>query len=169
MRHCVFVVASQSQLHTLRPVIESIANTGLAVSVLATGQDSILIADAVGVTNVDVVETQSRRWPSLSSLIWLPTMMNGCLQHVAAIKTWTTQRPLVVVQGSQFTSWLGATAARWGGGNIVYLDHTGDTQDVGFFARSFRRMAAAKAHMQVAATEQADKIILNLSGVRDAQ
>ena len=73
-----------------------------------------------------------------------PGSFYRCFRYVGGVKLWTSKRPLVLVSGDSFATWMAAAAGRWGGGELVYLDD-GNDQSGSFMQRLVRRRMRRKA------------------------
>ena len=70
---------------------------------------------------------------------------------------WTGRRPLVVVHGDTLSTWLGAVAGRWGGGDIVHLESglsSGKWNDP-FPEEMLRRLTFRKARYAICPNDEA--------------
>jgi len=126
MRQCIFVIGTRAQLQELLPLIELARNAGLRHSIWITAeQPGETLVDDTGVTRSTVLPKRSAPRSLLAKLLyWLPTTAYRCFNYVHGVKIWTTKSPLVVVHGDNLSAWLAAHAGRWGGGQLVHLQHT---------------------------------------------
>ncbi len=126
MRRCVFVIGTRAQLVKIAPVLRLAAEQGLRHNVWFTGQhrESIddLIADFGLAPNFVLPEKHTERSTIGKLLVWVPATLYRCYRYVGGVKTWTGKRPLVIVHGDTLSTWLGAVAGRWAGGDIVHLE-----------------------------------------------
>lgn len=125
MRQCIFVTGTRAQLGKIAPVLKVAGEQGLRHSVWYTGEKYEPIEDLVeendlssSVVLPDVLEGRSVVG---RLLVWLPSTVYRCFHYVSGVKAWTGRRPLVVVHGDTLSTWLGAIAGTWGGGDIVHL------------------------------------------------
>lgn len=126
MRKCIFVLGTRAQLVKISPVLRLAKEAGLDHVVWFTGQHQESIDDLIadfGVTSNIVEADGAKERSSIGKLlVWIPSTLNRCFRYVNGVKTWSGQRPLVIVHGDTLSTWLGALAGRWGGGNIVHLE-----------------------------------------------
>ena len=126
MRQCIFVIGSGAELVKIAPTLKLAAESRLRHTVWFTGEDRKSIVELIselGLRTRFVMPEKSRSGsvPGIA-LFWLPLAFYRCFHYVSGVKTWTTKRPLVVLQGDSMSSWLGSVAGRWGGGDVVQLD-----------------------------------------------
>jgi UDP-N-acetylglucosamine 2-epimerase (non-hydrolysing) len=126
MRQCIFVLGTRAQLVKIAPVLKLAQESGLKHTVWCTGQHDESIDDLIadfGLTSQFVLPADRKERSSiLKLLVWIPRTVYDCYHYVRGVKLWTGKRPLVVVHGDTLSTWLGAVAGRWGGGDIVHLE-----------------------------------------------
>lgn len=126
MRQCVFVIGTGGQLRAIAPTLQQATRARLRHTVWFTGQQREPIADLAKELDLSsrfVMPDKSRaRFGFGNVLVWLPLTLYRCFHYVSGVRTWTTKRPLVIVQGDALSTWLGAVAGHWGGGDVVQLD-----------------------------------------------
>ncbi len=126
MRQCIFVLGTRAQLVKVAPVLRLAQEAGLRHTVWFTGQhhESIddLIRDFELKSHFILPENPKERSSIGKLLVWIPSTFYRCFDYVRSAKLWTTKRPLVVVHGDTLSTWLGAVAGSWGGGDIVHLE-----------------------------------------------
>ncbi len=89
--------------------------------------------------------------------MWIPRTLYKCHEYVKSAKLWTGKRPLVVVHGDTLSTWLGAVAGRWGGGDIVHLESglsSGKWNDP-FPEEMLRRLTFRKARYAICPNDEA--------------
>lgn len=161
MRQCIFVIGTRAQLVKIAPVLRLAAESRLRHSVWFTGQhhESIddLIADFGLSSNFVLPENHRERSSIGKLLVWIPSTLYHCFRYVSGVKTWTKKSPLVVVHGDTLSTWLGAVAGRWGGGQIVHLESglsSGKWSDP-FPEELLRRLTFRKAHFAFCPNDEA--------------
>ena len=126
MRQCIFVLGTRAQLVKIAPVLRLAYESGLKHTVWCTGQHDESIDDLIsdfGLTSQFVLPANRKERSSiLKLLVWVPRTLYDCYHYVRSVKLWTGKRPLVVVHGDTLSTWLGAIAGRWVGGDIVHLE-----------------------------------------------
>ena len=126
MRQCVFVLGTRAQLVKVAPVLRLAHDAGLRHTVWFTGQhhESIddLIADFELTSQFVLPANRKERSSIFKLLVWMPRTVYKCYEYVKSAKLWTGKRPLVVVHGDTLSTFLGAVAGSWGGGDIVHLE-----------------------------------------------
>lgn len=126
MRHCIFVLGTRAQLVKIAPVLQLAMEAGLRHMVWFTGQhhESIddLIEDFELKSQFVLPENRQERSSIGKLLVWLPRTFYRCFDYVRSVKLWSGKRPLVIVHGDTLSTWLGAVAGSWGGGDIVHLE-----------------------------------------------
>ena len=126
MRQCIFVIGTRAQLVKIAPVLSLATGQGLRHSVWFTGQhdESIddLIKDFSLRSNFVQPEKRKERSSIGKLLAWIPATAYRCFRYVDGVKTLTGERPLVIVHGDTLSTWLGAMAGGWAGGDIVHLE-----------------------------------------------
>ena len=99
---------------------------GLVYSIWFTSQDhepvDSLANDLGLVTSFVLVGDPKKRSSIGKLLVWLPKRLSDCFRYVNSVKLWIGRRPLVVLHAYTLSTWVGAVAGRWGGGDIVHLD-----------------------------------------------
>jgi UDP-N-acetylglucosamine 2-epimerase (non-hydrolysing) len=126
MRQCIFVLGTRAQLVKIAPVLQLARDEGLRHTVWFTGQHHESIDDLIrdfGLQSQFILPAnRTERSSIFKLLVWLPRTVYGCYEYVRSAKLWTGKRPLVVVHGDTLSTWLGAVAGRWGGGDVVHLE-----------------------------------------------
>ncbi len=126
MRQCVFVIGTRAQLVKISPVLRLAVAAGLRHTVWFTGQhhESIedLIQDFDLQSNFQLPENAKERSSIGKLFVWIPGTLRRCFSYINSIKVWSGKGPLVVVHGDTLSTWLGAVAGKWGGGQIVHLE-----------------------------------------------
>ena len=126
MRQCIFVLGTRAQLVKIAPVLKLAHESGLRHTVWFTGQHHESVDDLISdfeLQSAFELPKNRREHASIARLLfWVPATVYRCFQYVNGVKTWTGRRPLVVVHGDTLSTWLGAIAGRWGGGDIVHLE-----------------------------------------------
>ena len=126
MRQCIFITGTRAQLGKIAPVLQLAAKKGLRHSVWYTGQKNEPIEDLVEEnalrSNIVLPDGLRKRSAFGRLLIWLPSTVYRFFHYVSGVKAWTGRRPLIVVHGGSMSTWLGAVAGSWGGGDIVHLE-----------------------------------------------
>jgi len=170
MRQCIFVIGTRAQLVKIAPVLQLAANSGLRHTVWFTGQHHESIDDLIndfGLSSRFVSPEDRRERSSIGNLlVWLPATMYRCFRYVGGVKLWTTKRPLVVVHGDTLSTWLGAVAARWGGGDVVHLESglsSGKWSDP-FPEELLRRLTFRKARFALCPNAEASERMKRYSG-----
>lgn len=99
---------------------------GLDHVVWFTGQHHESIDDLVSdfaLTSDFVQPSDGRERSSIGKLIvWIPSTLYRCFRYVRKMRSESGQRPLVVVHGDTLSTWMGAMAGSWGGGDVVHLE-----------------------------------------------
>ena len=129
MRQCIFVIGTRKQVPELGPLLEQARNSGLKFSVWVTAEQPVDAALAeTGVKASIVMPKRPAPRSHLARLLyWAPVTAYRCYNYVHGVKMWTTKSPLVVVHGNSLSTWLASRAGRWGGGQLVHLQHTADS------------------------------------------
>jgi UDP-N-acetylglucosamine 2-epimerase (non-hydrolysing) len=161
MRQCIFVLGTRAQLVKIAPVLRLAQQSGLKHTVWFTGQyeESIddLIAD-FGLTSQFVLPAgRKKRANILRLLVWVSRTWYDFYHYVRSVKLWTGKRPLVVVHGDTLSTYLGAVAGRWGGGDIVHLESglsSGKWNDP-FPEEVLRRLTFRKARYAICPNDEA--------------
>ena len=126
MRQCIFVIGTRAQLVKVAPVLTLATELKLKHVVWLTGQHQESIADLISdfdITSEFVRPSGHMERSSILRLItWLPGTLFGCWQYISNVKSLTATAPLVVVHGDTLSTYLGALAARFGGGWTVHLE-----------------------------------------------
>ena len=161
MRQCIFVLGTRAQLVKIAPVLQLAQETGLSHSVWFTGQHHESIDDLIadfGLTSKFVLPENPKERSSIGKLlVWIPKTLHDCFRYVNSVKLWTTKRPLVVVHGDTLSTWLGAVAGHWGGGDIVHLESglsSGKWNDP-FPEEMLRRLTFRKARYAICPNDEA--------------
>jgi len=126
MRECIFVIGTRAQLVKIAPVLRLASNSRLRHKVWFTGQHNESIDDLIAdleLSSVFVLPENRQERASIGKLmVWLPSTLYRCFRYVGGVKMWTTRRPLVVIHGDTLSTWIGALAGSWGGGDVVHLE-----------------------------------------------
>ena len=126
MRQCIFVIGTRAQLIKIAPVLRLAADKRLRHSVWFTGQHDESIDDLIkdfGLRSIFVLPEKRRERSSIGKLlVWIPATTYRCFRYAESVRILTEKRPLVVVHGDTLSTWLGAVAGGWGGGDIVHLE-----------------------------------------------
>jgi len=126
MRQCIFVIATPEQVPELASLLESARENGLKYSAWVTAErpvDKALIQQQV--RGSVVVPRRAAPASHVARLLyWAPVMAYRCFNYVHGVRMWTTKSPLIVVHGNGLSTWLASRAGRWGGGQLVHLQHT---------------------------------------------
>ncbi len=128
MRQCIFVVADRAQLQELLPLLKYAKESGLRHSVWITGEQQEQLESIRSETGLATsLVLPNRPAPSsglLRALYWIPLTMYRCYYYVHSVKMWTTKGPLVILHDDRLSTWLASHAGRWGGGQLLHLQHT---------------------------------------------
>ena len=161
MRQCIFVLGTRAQLVKIAPVLRLAQESGLRHTVWFTGQHDESIDDLIadfGLTSQFVLPGSRKERSSIFRLlVWMPSTVYRCYEYVKSVKLWTGKRPLVVVHGDTLSTWLGAVAGRWGGGDIVHLESglsSGKWNDP-FPEELLRRLTFRKARYAICPNDEA--------------
>ena len=126
MRQCIFVLGTRAQLVKVAPVLRLAHESGLRHTVWFTGQHHESIDDLINDFELQsqfiLPDSHSERSSIGKLLVWFPRTFLRCYDYVRSVKLWTGKRPLVIVHGDTLSTWLGAVAGDWGGGDIVHLE-----------------------------------------------
>lgn len=126
MRQCIFLIGTRDQLAEVAPLLQRAAAQGMRHSAWFADQQQETIDDLLEdlALTSSVVRPDHRRYGlrTARSMTWVPATLYRFFHYVSGVKTWTGRRPLVVVHGGTVTSFLGALAGSWGGGDIVLLE-----------------------------------------------
>ena len=126
MRHCIFVLGTRAQLVKIAPVLRLAKEAGLRHTVWFTGQHHESIDDLIKDFELrsEFVEPYDREERSSIGklIVWMPRTFFRCFEYVRSASIWSGSRPLVVVHGDTLSTWLGAVAGSWAGGDIVHLE-----------------------------------------------
>lgn len=126
MRQCIFVLGTRAQLVKIAPVLQLAHESRLRHTVWFTGQhhESVddLISDFRLRSHFVLPDTRKEHSSMGRLLIWIPRTFFRCFDYVRSVKLWSGKRPLVIVHGDTLSTWLGAVAGDWGGGDIVHLE-----------------------------------------------
>lgn len=128
MRQCIFVIGTRAQLLELSPLLQVARQAGLRYSIWVTAERSdpvdTLLEDT-GVTRSVVLPARSAPRSLLAKILyWLPVTAYRCYNYVHGVRLWTGKSPLVVLDGNSLSTGLARVAGRWGGGQLVHLQHT---------------------------------------------
>lgn len=161
MRQCIFVLGTRAQLVKIAPVLQMAERSGLRHTVWFTGQHHESIDDLIadfGLTSEFVLPDNPKERSSIGKLlVWIPKTVYDCYQYVHSVKLWTKKRPLVIVHGDTLSTWLGAVAGHWGGGDIVHLESglsSGKWNDP-FPEEILRRLTFRKARFAICPNDEA--------------
>jgi UDP-N-acetylglucosamine 2-epimerase (non-hydrolysing) len=161
MRQCIFVLGTRAQLVKLAPVLRLAQESRLRHTVWCAGQDDESIDDLIadfGLRSQFVLPADRKERSSIFKLlVWIPRTLYDCYHYVRSVKLWTGMRPLVVVHGDTLSTYLGAVAGRWGGGDIVHLESglsSGKWNDP-FPEEMLRRLTFRKARYAICPNDEA--------------
>jgi len=170
MRQCIFVIGTRAQLVKIAPVLQLASKSRLRHTVWFTGQHHESIDDLISdfkLTSVFVLPKNRQERSSIGKLlVWLPSTLYRCFRYVGGVKMWTTRRPLVVVHGDTLSTWLGAVAGSWGGGDVVHLESglsSGKWSDP-FPEELLRRLTFRKARFALCPNAEAAERMQRYSG-----
>jgi len=170
MRQCIFVIGTRVQLVKIAPVLTTAHARGLKHLVWFTGQhdESVddLIADFGIKSNFELPANGKERSSIGKLLVWLPATIYRCFRYVHSVRTWTGRRPLLVVHGDTLSTWLGALAGHWGGGDVVHLESglsSGKWSDP-FPEELLRRLTFRKARYALCPNAEAAERMSRYSG-----
>lgn len=170
MRQCIFVLGTRAQLVKIAPVLQLAEESGLRHTVWFTGQHHESIDDLIAdfnLTSKFILPENPRERSSIGQLmVWLPKTVYDCFRYVNSVKIWAGKRPLVVVHGDTLSTWLGAVAGRWGGGDIVHLESglsSGKWSDP-FPEELLRRLTFRKARYAICPNDEAAQRMEKYSG-----
>ena len=160
MRQCIFVLGTRAQLVRIAPVLRLAQEAGLRHTLWFTDEHQEAIDDLIAdfeLSSQFVRPQPRKRGSSIFKLLaWVPRTGYKCHEYVKSVKLWTGKRPLVVVHGDTLSTWLGAVAGRWGGGDIVYLDSGLSSAGKGPFPDKLRRrMTLRKARYALCPNDEA--------------
>ena len=126
MRQCIFIAGTRAQLGDIAPVLKLAAEKGLRHSVWYTGQQHETVDDLVEQnalhSRIVLPDSLPERSVVGRILVWFPASVYRLFHYATGVKAWTGRRPLVVVHGDTLSTWLGALAGSWGGGDIVRIE-----------------------------------------------
>ena len=161
MRRCIFVLGTRAQLVKIAPVLRLAAESGLRHVVWFTGQHHESVDDLIedfSLTSEFVLPAKRKERSSIFRLlVWIPKTLHDCWRYVGSVKLWTGKRPLVVVHGDTLSTWLGALAGKWGGGDVVHLESglsSGKWNDP-FPEEMLRRLTFRKARYAICPNDEA--------------
>lgn len=170
MRQCIFVIGTRAQLVKIAPVLQLASKSRLRHTVWFTGQHHESIDDLIAdfeLSSVFVLPKDRQERSSIGKLlVWIPSTLYRCFRYVGGVKMWTTRRPLVVVHGDTLSTWLGAVAGHWGGGDIVHLESglsSGKWSDP-FPEEMLRRLTFRKARFALCPNDEAADRMQRYSG-----
>lgn len=170
MRQCVFVLGTRAQLVQIAPVLRVAHESQLRHTVWCTGQHDESIDDLIadfGLTSQFVLPADRKERSSiLRLLVWVPRTLYDCYHYVRSVKLWTGKRPLVVVYGDTLSTYLGAVAGRWGGGDIVHLECglSSDKWNDPFPEEMLRRLTFRKTRYAICPNDEATARMERFSG-----
>ena len=122
MRPGIFVLGTRAQLVKVAPVLREAVDAGLDHVVWFTGQHNESIDDLIADFDVRsrfvLPDSRQERSSIMKLLVWLPGTFIRCRRFIRE----AGNRPLVIVHGDTLSTWLGALAARFGGGQVVHLE-----------------------------------------------
>ena len=154
MRQCIFVIGSREQLLLLAPLLRLAREKGLRHSVWITAErhepvEAML--DDTGLKGGIVLPNRPAPQSQLAkAMYWMPFTAYRCFNYVHGVKTWTTKGPLIVVHGDSLSTWIAAQAGRWGGGQLVHLQHTTSS-------RPARKSVLRKSRFAFCSADEADE------------
>jgi UDP-N-acetylglucosamine 2-epimerase (non-hydrolysing) len=161
MRKCIFVLGTRAQLVKVAPVLRLARESGLEHTVWFTGQHHESIDDLIadfGLTSKFILPANLRERSSIGKLlVWVPQIVYECFRYVHSVKQRSGSRPLVIVHGDTLSTWLGAMAGDWGGGDIVHLESglsSGKWNDP-FPEEMLRRLTFRKARYAICPNDEA--------------
>ena len=170
MRQCIFVLGTRAQLVKIAPVLQMAEGSRLRHTVWFTGQHHESVDDLItdfGLTSRFVLPDNPKERSSIGKLlVWIPKTVYDCYRYVHSVKLWTGKRPLVIVHGDTLSTWLGAVAGRWGGGDIVHLESglsSGKWNDP-FPEEMLRRLTFRKARYAICPNDEAAERMEKYSG-----
>ncbi len=170
MRQCIFVLGTRAQLVKIAPVLQMAEGSHLRHTVWFTGQHHESIDDLIadfGLTSKFILPENPKERSSIGKLlVWIPKTVYDCNRYVNSVKLWTGKRPLVIVHGDTLSTWLGAVAGRWGGGDIVHLESglsSGKWNDP-FPEEMLRRLTFRKARYAICPNDEAAERMQKYSG-----
>jgi len=170
MRQCIFVIGTRAQLVKIAPVLQLASSSRLRHTVWFTGQHHESIDDLIAdfkLSSVFVLPENREERSSIGKLlVWLPSTLYRCFRYVGGVKMWTKSRPLVVVHGDTLSTWLGALAGSWGGGDVAHLESglsSGKWSDP-FPEELLRRLTFRKARFALCPNDEASKRMQGYSG-----
>jgi len=170
MRQCIFVFGTRAQLVKIAPVLQLAAAGGIKHTVWFTGQHEESIDDLVNDfelrSTFELPANRKERSSIGRLLVWLPSTVYACYRYVKAVQLWTGRRPLVVVHGDTLSTWLGAVAGHWGGGDVVHLESglsSGKWNDP-FPEEMLRRLTFRKARFAICPNDAAADLMQRYRG-----
>jgi UDP-N-acetylglucosamine 2-epimerase (non-hydrolysing) len=170
MRQCIFVIGSREQLVKIAPVLQLASASRLRHTVWFTGQHHESIDDLIadfGLSSTFVSPNKRQERSGIGKLlVWMPSTFYRCYRYVGGVKMWTTRRPLVVVHGDTLSTWLGAVAGHWGGGDVAHLESglsSGKWSDP-FPGELLRRLIFRKARFALCPNAEATERMKRYSG-----
>jgi UDP-N-acetylglucosamine 2-epimerase (non-hydrolysing) len=163
MRQCIFVIGTRAQLVKISPVLRLATSTRLDHVVWFTGQHHESIDDLImdfELTSNIVQPPSAKERSSIGKLIvWIPATLYRCVHYIRGVKKQTQQRPLVIVHGDTLSTWIGALAGGWGGGDVVHLESglsSGKWSDP-FPEELLRRLTFRRARYALCPNDEASK------------
>lgn len=170
MRQCIFVFGTRAQLVKIAPVLQLAAEKGVKHSVWFTGQHEESIDDLIadfGLRSTFVLPANRQERSSIGRLLlWMPSTAYACYRYIKGVHMWSGKRPLVIVHGDTLSTWMGAVAGRWGGGDIVHLESglsSGKWNDP-FPEEMLRRLTFRKARFAICPNDQAAELMSRYHG-----
>ena len=170
MRQCIFVFGTRAQLVKIAPVLRLASGSGLKHSVWFTGQHEESIDDLIedfGLQSTFVLPPNRKERSSIGRLlVWMPSTAYACYRYVRSVQMWSGKRPLVIVHGDTLSTWMGAVAGHWGGGDIVHLESglsSGKWNDP-FPEEMLRRLTFRKARFAICPNDQAAELMTRYRG-----
>ncbi len=129
MRQCIFVVGTRDQVPELAPLLTQARSSGLKYSVWVTAEQAVdeALATAGVKTGIVMPQRPAPRSRVARLLYWAPLTAYRCYNYVHGVRMWTAKSPLILVHGNSLSTWLVSRAGRWGGGQLVHLQHTANS------------------------------------------
>jgi len=170
VRQCIFVLGTRAQLVKIAPVLRLAAEKRLRHTVWFTGQHLESIEDLIsdfGLRSEFIQPANPKERSSIGRLlVWIPKTFYDCYRYISGVKLWTGKRPLVIVHGDTLSTWLGAVAGHWGGGDIVHLESglsSGKWNDP-FPEELLRRLTFRKARYALCPNDEAEQRMKRYQG-----
>ena len=124
MRQCIFVIGTPEQVPELGPLLEQAKSGGLRFSVWVTAEQPVDAALTGVKASIVAPQPAAPRSFLARILYWVPVTAYRFYNYVHGVRMWTTKSPLIVVHGNSLSTWIASRAGRWGGGQLVHLQHT---------------------------------------------